>query len=187
MIARLTFLSMCCIAAVIGVRSANAVDEEDLYGEEALPEYQELPGTEWKEQDIVLPPFPAAKDLIEVDVALTNFPYTLFIDRKSLSVGQDRVIRYTAVLRSAAGAENVVFEGVRCNQRQVQTYAFGSGDEFRPNQNARWRYVQSSEQDRYRDALLKDFFCPLPSGDAERQILRKLKRPNPRGSSSFYE
>lgn len=148
---------------------------EDLDGEEDFDRVKQAPGTGWKEDAVVMPPYPAADELIEVDLSLSEFPFTLFIDPHSLSVGKDRVIRYTAVLRSSNGVENVSYEGIRCKHSKVQRYAYGSGGQFRPLRSRDWRYIRRDGQDRFRRALVDDYFCPLPLGDKERQILDKLK------------
>jgi hypothetical protein len=148
---------------------------EDLDGEEDIDRYQRAPGSEWKEEEVVIPPYPQADDLIEVELQLPEFPFTLFIDPKSLSVGKDRVIRYAAVLRSRNGVENVSYEGIRCKHGKVQRYAYGSGGRYRPVRNRDWRFIRKYGQDRFRTELVEQYFCPLPLGDTERQILDKLK------------
>ena len=151
--------------------------EEDVYGEEALPAFKEK--GKKPEQTIVLPPYPSADSLITVDLLVRDFPFTLLIDTGSLEVDDEGVIRYTAVLRSAAGAENVVYEGVRCTRRQYRRYAYGAQGRFHRVGNSKWQFIRTVTQDRYRAALIDDYFCPLPTGDRETQILRKLKDRNP--------
>jgi hypothetical protein len=147
---------------------------EDMDPEDDYSSHRDAPGPEWKEQAVVIPSYPRAEDLIEVDLSLYEFPYALFIDSKSLSVGKDGVVRYTVVLRSANGVENVSYEGIRCRHSKVQRYAYGSGGEFRPVRNREWRFIRKDGQDRFRTELVNDYFCPLPLGDKERQILDKL-------------
>ena len=148
---------------------------EDLDGEEDIDRHEKVPGSEWKEDALVMPSYPLANDLIEVELSLPEFPFTLFIDSKSLSVGKDRVVRYTAVLRSRNGVENVSYEGILCRHSKVQRYAYGSGGQFRPVRNRDWRFIRKDGQDRFRTELVGSYFCPLPLGDTERQILIKLK------------
>jgi len=174
MVTKRSFMALC---AILCLAASNAIFAavEDLDGEEDFDRGKEAPGSEWKEDAVVMPPFPLADDLVEVDLSLPEFPFTLFIDRQSFSVGKDRVIRYTAVLRSRNGVENVSYEGIRCNHSQVQRYAYGSGGRFRPVRDRDWRYIRKDGQDRFRTELVDHFFCPLPLGDTERQILEKLK------------
>ncbi|HFD81066.1 MAG TPA: hypothetical protein ENK05_11860 [Gammaproteobacteria bacterium] len=162
---------------------AQAPDEEDVYGEDALPEYRPEPGSEWKELAVQLPSYPEASRLIEVELSLRDFPFTLFIDPDSLSVGKDRVIRYTAVLRSRTGAENISYEGIRCKNGMVKRYAYGSNGRFRLRHKPEWRYIEKLHgPDRYRRELVDHFFCPLPTGNLRKELLKRLKA----GRSGLY-
>ena len=174
MVTKRSFMTLCAILC-LAASNAMFAGIEDLDGEEDFDRGKEVPGSEWEEDEVVMPPFPSADDLVEVDLSLPEFPFTLFIDRQSFSVGKDRVIRYTAVLRSRNGVENVSYEGIRCNHSQVQRYAYGTGGRFRPVRNRDWRYIRKDGQDRFRTELVDHFFCPLPLGDTERQILDKLQ------------
>jgi len=166
-----------CLLGLAGWQSARAVDE-DLYGEPSEFKFKEGPG--WQEQAIELPGYPDNDGLIEVDLALNDFPFTLLIDPASLSVGEDRIVRYVGILRAESGVENVVYEGMRCTTRQYRRYAYGSGGRFYPVANSEWRYTGPGGQDRYRTTLMENFFCPLPSVNQAHQILEKLKKANPK-------
>ena len=177
------------LGSVVGGVSLNttfaAAGPADLDDEDATPEYKAEPGSEWKEQQIALPPYPSADELVDINLSLKDSPFTVLIDPASVSVGKDRVVRYTVVLRSSTGAENVAYEGIRCSNRMVQRYAYGSGGQFYPARNPGWRYVRKNRQDNYLAELMGYFFCPLPSGDAQRQIVNRIKRSS--SSSSFYK
>ena len=170
---------LCCVIGFTGSNAVAAVEEDDLYDEGYISEFAGKPGSESekKEDTVDLPPWPSEQGLIKVNtnMSLVNFPYTLLIDEKSFSISKDRIIRYTAILRSASGVDNVAYEGISCNHRQVKRYAYGSRGQFRPVRKPEWRFVLKKGQDLYRNELIDSFFCPLPSGDAERQILDKLK------------
>ncbi len=174
MVMKRSFMALCAIMCLAASNAMFAgiedMDEEDDFGRG-----KDVPESEWKEDALVIPPYPQADDLVEVDLSLPEFPFTLFIDAKSLSIGKDRVIRYTALLRSRNGVENVSYEGIRCKHSKVQRYAYGSGGQFRPVRNRDWRFIRKDGQDRFRTELVDYYFCPLPIGDTERQILDKLK------------
>ncbi len=174
MVAKASFLAL-AIMASLGAGNMVVAGIEDLDGEEDSVRYQEAPGSEWKEDAVVIPSYPQADDLIEVALSLPEFPFTLFIDRKSLSVGKDRVVRYTAVLLSENGVENVSYEGILCRHSKVQRYAYGSGGKFRPVRNRDCRFIRKYGQDRFRTELVNHYFCPLPLGNTEDQIMDKLK------------
>jgi hypothetical protein len=160
------------VVMLAGGSVASGIDD-DIYGEGDWPKYKEGPA--WQEQEVVLPPYPDQDNLLEVELSLKDFPFTLWIDRRSLQVGEDRVVRYTGVLRSTAGAENVFYEGIRCSKKEYQRYAYGSGGAFKLLEHREWRPVRAIGSDRYRSVLMEQFLCPLPGYNREKQILRRLK------------
>lgn len=164
------------LLVLAGWRSAWSI-EEDIYGEDALPAFKEPEKA--PERPLVLPPYPDTDKLIQVDLRLRDFPFTFWIDPESLDVDDEGVIRYTAVLRSGSGAENVVYEGIRCTRRQYRRYAYGAQGSLQLIGNSQWQFLRPVSQDRYRATLIDNYFCPLPSGDTRAQILRKLKSRHP--------
>ncbi|HED19625.1 MAG TPA: hypothetical protein ENI74_09005 [Gammaproteobacteria bacterium] len=171
----------CCVFGLAGFGTVSAVDvgdDDDLYNEGYNPGYIGEPESRKKEDTVIFPSWPSDQDLVRVDLSLVEFPYTLLIDEKSFSVGSDSIIRYTAILRSADGVDNITYEGISCNRREVRRYAYGSRGRFRPVRKSEWKYILNRGQDRYRYALVENYFCPLPSGDVERQLLDNLKTNN---------
>jgi len=128
-------LVMCCLSGLPAVFADSLFHDED----DDEPAYRESPKKEWQELEVALPPWPEQENLIPLKLDLGSFPYSLFIDGNSLSVGEDRVVRYTVVLRSPNGVENVTYEGIRCKHKQVRRYAYGSRGQFRPVRRPEWR------------------------------------------------
>jgi hypothetical protein len=172
MVAQRSVLILLTLVPLALWRAAWALDD-DVYGEEGWAKFKE--GRKWQEQEVVLPAYPRADDLIEVSLSLVDFPFTLWIDSASLDVGADRVVRYTGILRSEAGVDNVFFEGIRCEKKEYQRYAYGSGGEFRPLQQPQWRSIRAVGQDRFRAVLVDGLLCPLPGYDRKEQLLDRLK------------
>jgi len=171
----LAVLTMCLCLAPHLVAAADG--DDDVYEEGAIKyhHYETPAGSEWKEQALVLPPYPQEKRLIPVDVGRYDYPYRVLIDSASLSVGKDRLIRYTVVLRSESGVDNVSFEGVQCPGRKYKRYAYGESGRFHILPEKKWAFIRSSRQDIYRAVLAEDYFCPLPIGDPATEIRKKLK------------
>jgi len=114
----------------------------------------------WAEVEAQLPAYPDKQDLIPFTVgAVKDVKY--FIDAKSLSVGSDRVIRYTLVVVSSAGAQNVSFEGMRCDSAERRVYAFGHADgtwsKARSNQ---WVRIQGNSNN-HNVELYTNYFCAV--------------------------
>ncbi len=129
-----------------------------------------------------LPAYPAAEDLIEFVVSAAD-TFRFFIDRKSLSVEQGGVVRYTVVARSPGGAQTVYYEGIRCRAGTYRVYAVGRGDRtWNVRASAEWREIPLKVANRWYQGLQREFFCPqsAPIGDVEEGLdaLRRGGHPN---------
>ncbi len=172
------------VLALVIIRMAVAADEESLIGD--VYEQDGSPsgffgGKKWKEQGIALPAYPdtGSPDLIEIDLSLDRFPFRLFVDPASVSIGEDRIVRYTAILKSRSGAANVFYEGLRCATGQYRRYAYGGQNEFKLSGNSRWKYIGNDGSDRYLKVLGTNFMCPPPSPGKNASLLQRLRRPSP--------
>ena len=168
---------VCVLVLRAGSLWAAAPADDEVYGEDAIKAYKDkLPDEpKWKEQGLVMPPYPQDDKLIEVDIDRHDYPYRVFVDSGSLSVGEDRVVRYTVVLRSKSGVDNVSFEGLRCTSHQYKRYAYGSAGKFHAVPRADWKYLRHDRQDIYRNVLANNYLCPVPTGDPVPQLVTKLK------------
>ena len=110
-----------------------------------------------------MPPYPARGHLIEFAVSGSD-GFRFFIDGASLSAGNDGVVRYVLVARSPQGAENVSFEGIRCNSAEYRIYAVGrAGDRDEGSWSGRpgdWRPIAGAAVSRWHTALQREYFCP---------------------------
>jgi CNP1-like family len=114
----------------------------------------------WKEEKVTLPSYPEAENLIAFDVSATSV-FTFFIDKTSLSVGEDGVVRYTLVARSPSGVNNVSYEGMHCSDGTYKVYAFGQPNRtWQSNPSAQWRPVENKNIVPWRNVLQHDYFCP---------------------------
>jgi hypothetical protein len=135
----------------------------------------------WQEIQAQLPAAPKSDNLIEVklDSSTRN---KLLIDAASLSAGDDGVVRYTAIIRSPTGAENVSFEGLRCENGERKLYAFGrpNGDWAR-NRYAKWEPIQARLAGGYHRELFFHYLCTVNTKRDVPTLLRLLK------SGGIYE
>ncbi len=56
----------------------------------------------WSELQAQLPPYPKQEQLIQFDAGSAT-PHRFFVDPASISIGDDQVVRYTLVVRTAGG------------------------------------------------------------------------------------
>lgn len=134
----------------------------------------------WVEVAAQLPAAPRDADLLEFSVSAVA-PHRYYVDPASISVGADRVVRYTVVIRAAGGARNVFFEGLRCETAERRLYAVGQPDgSWTRARDPDWRPIGLTSGREYRKALYEDIFCP---GDIRvkdgAEAVANLKRAQP--------
>jgi hypothetical protein len=141
----------------------------------------------WEEVAVQLPDPPAAANLMEFYVGPTA-TQTFYIDEKSVSIGGDKVVRYTLVSKSRSGAVNVSYEGIRCATIEKKTYAYGSENgTWTLARNAGWRPITELVANRQHAALVKDFFCDVTTvaGNAK-DIVKRIKTQHPLAPARDY-
>jgi len=114
---------------------------------------------DWREAEFKLPAYLKADALIEFSVSAAS-RFRFFVDPLSLSVGADGVVRYTLVARSAAGAENVSYEGIRCKDGSYKVYALGQGASW-SRARSDWKRIEPKSVQRWHQALQREYFCPF--------------------------
>jgi len=173
-------LMVMVLAAVASAQAATDVFPEPDVSRFSGRRFDDHP--EWVEDSVSLPAFPQDADLIEfpVSAATTNH---FFIDGATLTVGKDRVVRFTLVVKAAGGATNVSYEGIRCDTRSLKRYAVGRADgTWAWLRSGDWQLIESKPTNRQYVALNRDFFCPLSnpitSVEAGRDALRRGQHPD---------
>jgi hypothetical protein len=124
---------------------------------------------------LVLPPLPRNDRLVRFDVSSTS-DFTFFIDAASVSVGQDRVVRYALVARSPNGVDNTSYEGMNCAAGEFAIYATGQDGQWRTAPWA-WKPIEQGGARRWHSALYRNYFCPngIAISDAAEGVMA-LKR-----------
>ena len=114
---------------------------------------------QWKEIEAKLPAYPRQENLLPLDAGGAT-THKFFIDAPSLAVGEDGVVRYTLVVKTAGGATNVSFEGIRCELRHQKLYAIGHGDgKWTRARDARWLRIEYRDTNRHHGTLYSDIVC----------------------------
>jgi hypothetical protein len=130
----------------------------------------------WKEIEAMIPSYPRSGDWIPFEAGAAS-PHRFYVDARSLSVGEDGVVRYTLVVRAAGGATNVTFEGIRCELRELKVYAVGHPDgNWARARHPQWRRIEPQDINPHHEALFSEFLCsgrrPVAS---VREILQRLR------------
>jgi len=134
----------------------------------------------WNEIEARIPPYPRNENLVPFEAGGAS-PHRFYIDAPSLSIGEDGVVRYTLVVKTARGATHVTFEGIRCDGRRQKVYAVGGANgTWTPARNPQWRRIEHQDVNRHHGVLYQDFLC---SGKApvrsEREVLQRLRYGSP--------
>ncbi|KAF3998643.1 CNP1-like family protein [Glaciimonas immobilis] len=113
----------------------------------------------WQELAVQLPPQPQAANLVPFYVSPTS-TMKFAIDVKSITAGSDGVVRYTLVSTSSAGAENISYEGIRCQTAERKLYAFGHKEgNWSRARLSKWQQITDVSANRQHAALFQDFLC----------------------------
>jgi hypothetical protein len=154
---------------VLLVTAAMAVEQKSLFEGSS-------PSSEWAERPLQLPSLPEERNLAAFPVSPAATARFL-VDTSSLSFGDDGVWRFTLVIRTGGGAENISYEGIRCETSEKRLYATArGGGEWVPARNVNWSRIAESSLNRYHAALAKDYLCPpgarIPAQDEAIHLLR---------------
>lgn len=116
---------------------------------------------EWKEGELKLPPFPSPENLLEFEVRGAG-SFRFFVDAESITIGEDKIVRYVSVARSRTGVESVSFDGLRCSTVSHRVYATGrSADRsWAIVRSGDWKKLSLGAPGRQHLVLMRDFFCP---------------------------
>jgi hypothetical protein len=131
----------------------------------------------WKEEVPQLPAYPENNRLLELPADLPGYDFRVFIDPGSLTVGGDRVVRYTLVIVSSSGAQNISYEGVHCGKHEYRRYAYGYDGAWHPIDASPWQRVTNTGIDHYRYVLYWDYLCsPLRTNLDTTEMIQRIRR-----------
>lgn len=117
----------------------------------------------WNEMQAQIPPYPKAQNLILLEAGGAT-SHKFYVDAASVSLGEDGVVRYTTVVKTAGGATNVAFEGMRCETREGKLYALGHSDgTWARARDPKWHRIVLRDLKPHHYVLYREYFCPSPA------------------------
>ena len=139
---------------------------------------------DWKESDAPPPPSFDIARLVQFEVSSTS-SLVYGVDPASIRISQrDGLVRYVVVARSASGAVNAMYEGLRCSTAQVKTYArYSAGGGWKSVEIPEWASLYANQPSKHALAFAKAGACDnkvVP--ESVDVLLRRLKDPGFRGS-----
>lgn len=128
------------------------------------------------EPEVGLPAYPKEQDLFLIEETRAGMRYS--VDTASIAIGEDRIVRYTAVVSTPGGAVNVTHEGLDCISIRKRVYAVGQkGGTWSRARESGWSPIQNGRQDHHRFLLYDQYFCalnlPVKTPDEARTSLRQ--------------
>lgn len=161
----LSLLATMSIASHAQYRTADPADEND-------PDAPRF----WEETEVKIPTTPPSKDLKPFYVSATA-QLKFALDAPSIAFGKDEVIRYVLVITTPSGAQQVSYEGIRCEKYESRLYATMQKDGgWHKSANSRWQPIRNTGYNSYHAALVRDAFCDnsIPRRSAK-EIIPLLK------------
>jgi hypothetical protein len=167
------------LGLLIGAAATHAQpDSPFVFGPEEVVPKSVKPGEKWKEGRVRLPDWPRDQDLVPLSLDRADSRFTYSVDTRSLSIGEDGVVRYTLVAETATGNRNLSFEGLRCTPNGAhRVYAFGQDGRFQimPG-DSDWQGIDRTGADPARHELWRHYLCvprlfkPRPKRDQVRML-----------------
>ncbi len=166
---------------------AQTHEESPMWGKPVFDNPDDIEDPEpWKEGKITLPPYPEDGDLVEINIPSRGDSFDTYIDGKTLIVGEDRVVRYTVVLRSRSGTDNILVEGLRCDAREYRSYATGGNGRLEPTTERPWRAIgQPGGAFAYRLAMSETFACQYDRNPYPKETILKRISGQRGGANDF--
>ena len=144
----LSLLAALSIASNAQYRTADPADEND-------PDAPRF----WEETEVKIPTAPPSKDLKPFYVSGTT-QLNFALDATSIAFGKDEVIRYVVVITTPSGAQQVSYEGIRCEKYEWRLYATMQKDGgWHKSASSRWQLIRNTGHNSYHAALVRDAFC----------------------------
>jgi hypothetical protein len=155
--------------AVLGIATMLAVS----------PVHAQLVPTDpdWKELEAPPPPALKLEGLVPLDVPGTTLRFG--VDPASVSLSEDRVVRYVVVATSSSGAINAMYEGIRCSTAEFKVYArYFPGSGWSVARNSQWLSLHDPQPSSHSLTMARTAACKGNGADGSAaQIVRNLRSP----------
>jgi len=130
----------------------------------------------FKEDTLNLPAYPDDAALIEFRPR-GHSKNRFYVDRNSVSLGADWVVRYTVVIKSPSGVANVSYEALRCKTSEYKVYAYGTRNGNWTNaRETKWQGIDGTTAN-FRYSLWVDYLCDSEAvaGRNAKDLIARLK------------
>jgi hypothetical protein len=132
---------------------------------------------DWREAEAPPPPAFSLAGLIPLEIPGSALRFG--VDPSTVSVGQDRIVRYVVVATSASGVVNALYEGIRCGTGEYKVYArHNPSGGWKVAKDSPWRALQDQPASHHSLLIARTGACMghSPNRSAS-QIVRDLRAP----------
>lgn len=147
-----------------------------------------LDNLDWVEEKEPPPPAFSKSRVLPLD--MPNYvSVRVGIDPATVSVGQDGVVRYVAVMTNASGTVNAVYEGIRCASDQVKTYArAGASGEWSFIPEPSWREVNGNQPSKHAYVFARLAACDVRVANRHAEVIKALQtQQRPRSAKPSFD
>jgi len=126
-----------------------------------------------QEGKVVLPIDPPQKNnLFPFTPSANSKTLQFFVDKKNITIFKDEV-RYTVVIQSPEGAEQILFSGIDCKQFLKITYARFDNNTWTAANDQEWRPIGNLGYNNYQAYLGRKALC---AGDSANSSIADINR-----------
>jgi hypothetical protein len=100
------------------------------------------------------------------------------VDVDSILIGADGVTRYTVIISSPNGNQQIQYEGIRCDSFQWRLYGTFENGRWNQNPLSSWREIKSNIPNRYQAALAQGAFCNMSEQEKNIKAILQYLNPN---------
>ena len=133
----------------------------------------------FKEGTTAMPLNPPNKTTIQPFYVSQQTIFKFAVDIDSILIGNDGVTRYTVIITSPNGNNQVQYEGIRCDSFQWRLYGTFESGVWKENPLSSWNPIKDHAPNRYQAALAQGAFCNFTS--QEKSIKTIVESLNPNG------
>lgn len=132
---------------------------------------------DWREVEAPAAPALKLQGLIPLEMPGSGLRFG--IDPSSITIGEDRIVRYVVVATSATGVVNAMYEGIRCGSGDFKLYARHSTDGgWKVVKNSDWRSLWDRPASRHALVIARAGACMGRSANrSPAHIVRDLRTP----------
>lgn len=137
---------------------------------------RDLELADWTEEAVPPPPAFATARLLTFDVSQAS-SLAYGVDPATLRISKDGVLSYVVVARSASGASNVMYEGIRCETGEMKTYArYSPSGVWTPVSKPEWKSMFDNMPSKHALALARAGACDnAAQASSVNEVIRQLK------------